>query len=367
MSEALRDLAYLAACAVSGTPAEGGRVDRMDLDAVFALASAHRLSAVAAMALADAGRRDSRSGMIIARAERRAILFDHEWVGVRLALEAAGIRHMPLKGAVLKDLYPKLGMREFVDYDILIDPARAAEVRAIMEARGFDTESYGIEQHDVYVKAPIIRFEIHRVLFAEWGMARLYDYYRDVGGRLVADGRSGFGCRFTPEDFYLYMIAHEYKHYESGGTGLRSLLDTYVYLKACALDMDYVRKEAEKLGLAAFESRNRALAAALFEGGDVTDPEMLEVMLASGASGTYERYVGRQLSGSGKAAYLRKRLFGPSGGPEKAHFREQYARFYRFPLLLPFLPAYRAVRALAVHPRQLWNEIKALVRAKKGS
>ena len=33
------------------------------------------------------------------------------------------------------------------------------------------------------------------------------------------------------------MIVHEYKHYSGGGTGLRSLLDTYVYLRKVPLDM----------------------------------------------------------------------------------------------------------------------------------
>lgn len=46
----------------------------------------------------------------------------------------------------------------------------------------------------------------------------------------------------------IYMIAHEYKHFSKGGTGLRSLLDTYVFLRHCdeTLDKEYVESELKK-------------------------------------------------------------------------------------------------------------------------
>ena len=62
----------------------------------------------------------------------------------------------------------------------------------------------------------------------------------------------GFEKHLSQEDFYLYVTSHEYKHYSAGGTGLRSVLDTYVYLQKAAPDMDYVTAEAEKLGMAEF-------------------------------------------------------------------------------------------------------------------
>lgn len=46
--------------------------------------------------------------------------------------------------------------------------------------------------------------------------------------RLLGDG---YEKHFSREDFYIYLVAHEYKHYFLGGTSLRSLADTYIYLK----------------------------------------------------------------------------------------------------------------------------------------
>ena len=116
---------------------------------------------------------------------------------------------MPLKGAILKDRYPKLGMREFADHDILFDASRSAGVRTIMEDRGFATVRFGTGNDNVYHKEPILNFEMHRALFGPLHDKRLYEYYRDVKCRLLGDGREK---RFAPEDFYLYLVAHGRKH-----------------------------------------------------------------------------------------------------------------------------------------------------------
>ena len=46
--------------------------------------------------------------------------------------------------------------------------------------------------------------------------------------RLIKDAGNNYGYHFSPEDFYMYMTAHEYKHYSSEGTLLRSLFDIFL-------------------------------------------------------------------------------------------------------------------------------------------
>ena len=71
----------------------------------------------------------------------------------------------------------------------------------------------------------------------------LYDYYRDVASRLIQEDGT---CerRFSPEDFYIYLIAHEYRHFSHSGTGLRSLLDVYLFWKKHGeqLDGEYIER-----------------------------------------------------------------------------------------------------------------------------
>ena len=130
---------------------------------------------------------------------------------------------------MLKDLYPALGMRQMADCDILFYASRAEEVRAIMEGLGFTAKHFGNGHHDNYYKDPVYNFEMHRALLSTAHDEKLYTYYRDFRPRMVKDEGNTFGYHFSPEDFYIFMIAHENKRFSGGGTGLRSLLDTYVY------------------------------------------------------------------------------------------------------------------------------------------
>ena len=83
------------------------------------------------------------------------------------------------------------------------------------------------------------------------------------------DGTAAGTYHFTPEDFYVYLVAHEYKHYVRGGTGLRSLLDVYVFLRRMgdSLDRDYIRRETDKLNITEFETQTeRSLSGSLTAG-----------------------------------------------------------------------------------------------------
>jgi len=50
---------------------------------------------------------------------------------------------MPLKGSMLKDLYPENGMREMADNDMLYDADKQQEVMGIMLGHGYTAESVG--------------------------------------------------------------------------------------------------------------------------------------------------------------------------------------------------------------------------------
>lgn len=358
-----QEVIYLAGCAVNETKPDLGKVS--DLESVYALAARHKLSAAVAIALESAGQKDARSSQAIASALKRAALFEQALAQVKAALEAAGIWYMPLKGAVLKAYYPQYGVREMADCDILFDASRAEDVRVLMERLGFQTERFGVMHHDVYFKKPLLNFQMHLSLFDPIH-EKLHAYYGDVYKRLVGDG---WEKRFSPEDFYLYVTAHAYKHYTGGGAGLRSLLDTYVYLKKEKLDMDYVAAEAEKLGIAGFEAANRSLALRLFSGQELTaeEKDRLDYVLSSGAYGTTAHQVENRLraNGWGKARYALNRFFVPISQKNRAYavYARRYPFFYRHKLLLPLLPFYRILRSLK--SGKLIREAKTIVKTKK--
>ena len=367
---AILDVAYLAACAVNDIAPEAARVETMDLDRLYKAADRHLLTGITAMALESAGIKNEAFTQAKGKAIRKVAAFDVERTAVLAKLEEAGIWYMPLKGSVLKELYPKIGMRQMADNDILYDASKTSEVRTIMERLGFSTDSaYGRSIHDHYFKPPVCNFEMHRFLFGAGHDEKLVGYYQDVKNRLILNEGSFCGFHFSDEDFYIYMLAHEYKHYSGGGTGLRSVLDTYVYLKRKdkALDWPYISGELEKLGISDFEAQNRSLAMHLFDGEVLTaqDQEMLDYILSSGTYGNLQNRVVNGISkyGNGpwaKLKYIFRRLFLPMDT-----VRAVFPLFARYPFLLPFLPFYRVFRALSSRKGRLQAELKALAGHKK--
>ena len=348
-NQTVRDVIYLASCAVNERIPDKARIAAMDLPSVYAFACRHMITAAVAMALESAGCREKYFRQAVAAAQRKAVIFQKTLEDVKKGLEEAGIWYMPLKGAVLKDLYPKYSMREFADHDILFDASRAENVKALMEGLGFTAEHFGASNHDCYYKNPCLNFEMHRALFGPGHDEKLYAYYQHVEERLLGDG---FEKRFTPEDFYVYFLAHEYKHYSNGGTGLRSLLDTYVYLSKTRLDMNYVEAETEKLGIREFEKQNRALSLHLYGGEALTasDREMLDYILSSGTYGTIAHSVQNKLRKTGwsKIRYMLDRFSVPVSrkNPKYTAYAGSYPFFYRHRVLLPLLPFYRTFRAI---------------------
>lgn len=344
-----QDLIYLVSCAVSGVTPDGSRVAGMDLDALYKLACRHMLAATVAPALKAAGIQDERFSHDFEHSALKSGTMDMEMNAIFAELDAAGIWHMPLKGIVLQHMYPIYGMRQMCDHDILYDASRAKDVRAIMERLGFRTMRFGSGDDDIYHKPPVSNFEMHRTMLGPCRGEKLWAYYRDVRDRLLGDG---YEKHLSPEDFYLYLVAHEYKHYCGFGTGLRSFLDTYVFLKKEALDMDYVAAEAKKMGLAEFEADNRGLSLRLFSGETLTerDREMLDYALSSGASGNYDNRVanGMRKVGGSRLRYALNRFFVPISRKSSRYavFANDFPFFYRHKLLLPFLPFYRIFRAM---------------------
>ena len=355
---AMADVLYLAGCAVQKQVPDRQRIAETDLETLYQSAQNHKLAAITGMALESAGIKDIRFSKAILLAQRKNILLETDLAAVSAKLEEASIWHMPLKGTVLKDLYPRFGMREMADCDVLIDAEKAKDIRRIMESLGYQSEEFGCGIHDFYFKKPVSGFEMHRALFSKTGPAELYTYYIDVRNRLVRDEGKQFRFHFTDEDFYLYMIAHEYKHYSEGGTGLRSLLDTYVFLKSKHLDSAYIAQEAKKMGLSDFEEKNRALAFHVFEGAELTpeETERLDYMIFSGTYGTVENNAQNQIARKGRWGYFLSKFF-----LSRDEMIERFPVLEKAPVLFPVYRVWRVINGLIHYRKEYWARMKAIL------
>lgn len=358
------DIIYLVSCVLHDEAPDAERVAGMDPDALFKASERHFLTALVATALERAGIRNAAFTQAKGKAIRKAALFNLERAAILDKLEEAGIWYMPLKGAVLQDFYPDLGLRQMSDNDILVDPDRMDDVDAIMKGLGFAPEHTGGGVW-TYHKEPVLNFEMHNQLFEAYHYPEKSAYYRDVKTRLLKDPDNAFGYHFSDEDFYVYLMAHEDKHYHNSGTGLRSLVDQYVFLreKSAELDWTYLAGELEKLGIAEFEARMRELSLRLFGGEmpDEADADVIDYLVSCGVYGTTQTRVSNsinRLGGGfrGKFRHVLRRIFLPWSS-----VKTSYPLFAKVPILLPFLPFYRLFRGgFAKRKAKIRSELKSV-------
>ena len=380
-NDVLEQMLYLIACALHDALPDKKELKGLDLSSLYVLANAHSLTAIVCMALEAADLFENADPEIGKRwkdakgqAIRKNILLDAERAQILQEMETAGIWYMPLKGCILKDLYPKFGMRQMADNDILYDAAFQSRMKEIMEKCGYKTESIGKGSHDTYLKPPVYNFEMHTTLFNTSHDLIWTAYYADVKKKLVADSAETHAFHFTDEDFYIYITAHACKHHRGAGNGLRMLVDSYVLnrAKGSAWDWEYIQSELETLRIAAFEEQSRTLAEKLFGTArpvrlaELSPPEreLLLYCAGNGTYGTMQNRVksdmkklqpdGKPISKRTKLRYYCSRLF-----PGKEWCR-LYAPFvYRHPVLLPFFWIYRMVRGVLFKNKRIMQEIKS--------
>lgn len=359
-----QDMIYLCTCAVNGTRPNIESIEAVHKDELFEETEKQLLSSAVGMALESAGIKWERFTRAIAIAQRKNALLDADRMKVLSALEEAGIWYMPLKGSVLKDMYPRYGMRQMADNDILFDSSRRNDVKRIMEGLGFRTEHYEFGNHDVYHKEPVSNFEMHAYLINRKTNDKLATYYQDVKERLIKDKGNQYGYHFTDEDFYLYLVAHEYKHYTEGGTGLRSLLDTYVFLKQKERDLNwgYIRQEAERMEVSEFEEMNRKLAMHLFreEPLSAEEQKMLDYVLSSGAYGTLENETNNQIERKGRWGYFFSRLY-----LSHDDMLREYPVLKRVPILYPVMLIWRFIYRFFTSHKKFMYQLKAALGLEK--
>ena len=366
--KAIDEVIYLSGCAVNGKAPDKERVASINLEHLYKAAYKHNLCAIVGYALESAGVFDHAFIQAKAKAIRKVTVMEIDKELLFERFEKEGIWYLPLKGTVIKDLYPSIGLRQMADFDILYDRVYQGKVKEIFSELGFACEHYGKGNHDVYFKNPVSNFEMHTALFGSNHKKEIYEYYRDVKRLMQKDDNNKYGYHLSTNDFYVYITAHEYKHYSGGGTGLRSLLDTYIIWKTLGdeLDTEYIRTETNKLGITDFEQRNKQLAIDLFSRKDLSDEEqeMLDYIVYSGTYGNINHAVDNKVQKygggkKGKRKYIMSRLFLPMD-----EIKAYHPFFYRHKVLLPCLFFYRLGRAVTVSRKKTKAQLR-IIREKK--
>ena len=232
------------------------------------------------------------------------------------AFENKGIDVLPLKGCLLKEMYPKPDIRQMSDLDMLVKENQMRAARKELESLGYQVKYFETSNHDEYEKLPYVHLEIHREMLPQ--RSGYCSYYENVWNKVERDCKDQYIFHFSWDDYYLFLIVHFAKHYYSGGSGIRSIMDIYVFLKQHQQDLHetYLQKELNKLGLTQFCEVAEQLAYYWFADGSANNAaeEMEVYILTSGVYGTFQRLVENRIekygnSAVGKVRYTFSRVF----------------------------------------------------------
>lgn len=218
---------------------------------------------------------------------QKALLQDVYEEKILERFEQEGIKCMPLKGILLKHLYPQFYMRRMSDLDILIDVKKLKETRQIMPELGFEAWRYD-EHHDIYTFLGICNVELHKLLI----VGEMEDYFQIGFER--AHLKEGFSHTYelSIEDFYIHVLGHMAYHFAHGGVGIRLALDIRVYLDKYGdvMDREYIKQELQKAGLYTFACHAEKLAEIWFLGAESNEfyDELGTYIVESGYLGTQE-------------------------------------------------------------------------------
>lgn len=323
------------------------------LQALYQTSKAHDLTHLIADALFKNKliEKQSPAGKVFLKQLQTAI-FRYEQISYELksiceTLEERKIAHMPLKGSVIRALYPQPWMRTSCDIDIYVQESDLeAAASAIVEKLGYRNDGKG--SHDMQMFAPSgVHLELHYDLIEDSRYPKLAKGLSEIWDNAVPVREGGYTYKMTNEDFYFYHIAHAAKHFRDGGCGIRPFIDLWYLEKSLPYDKEKTEKLLTECGLLKFTQSARKLVDVWFksEEHDALSKETEAFVLSGGVYGVLENRVAVQTT-KGRFSYFLYRVF-----PPYRELKDQYLILRRCPILYPFYIVRRWFNLLFVKGR----------------
>lgn len=315
---------------------------------LFALAKSQDLAHLIGGALEKCGilpdgqirERFSREQMLALYRYRR---MDYEYGRICTLFEEEGIDYIPLKGSVLRTLYPEPWMRTSCDIDLLIKEEQIAPALALLKSRLHCKTDGKRTFHDVHVHTESgIHLELHYNLKEDLEpmdqvLLKVWDY-------ALPDQERPHRYLQSPEYLVFHQIAHAAYHFVKGGCGVRPLLDLWLLKKKTCYDQEKLSALLKEAELTLFAEKLFLLMEVWFENKEhsALTTKMESYILDAGVYGSVENAVAMgQSAEGGRVRYLLSRIFMPY-----KKLKERYPVLKKHPLLFPFVSVYRWFKIL---------------------
>ncbi len=229
-------------------------------------------------------------------------------------LEDGKIPYIPLKGAVLKNLYPEAWMRSSVDIDILVrEQDFDSASKLIQECLGY-RQTCSTPHDTTLTPDGKILIELHFRLIEKEHKLAAYKILDKVWDYAEPYSENSFRYKLSNPFFYLYHISHMAKHIVQGGCGVRPFLDLWLLNRQINCTDREAQQLLKKSALLKFAECAEQLSRVWFSGEAHTETTQLleNYILKGGMFGTKEtRLLSNQQHHGGKRKHILRRIFVP--------------------------------------------------------
>ncbi|MBR5539851.1 MAG: nucleotidyltransferase family protein [Clostridia bacterium] len=248
-----------------------------------------------------------------------------------------GIAYLPLKGAVLRVLYPEPWMRTSCDIDVLVHEEDLDRAVDALVAEGFTTD--GVRNyHDLSLYCDGVHVELHhnvleRIPAMDAVLATIWEHTVSKGCYHVE----------KPAFFLFHHLAHMAYHFLGGGCGVRTVMDLWLLLSYSRCSSDEVLTLCKQGGLSVFAEQLCALAAVWFGDGEHTDMtrKAEQFILNGGAYGSREQGSAATAARYGTTGAIWRKVWMPY-----ADLKQAYPQVADKPYLTPYYQAHRVITRL---------------------
>lgn len=191
-------------------------------------------------------------------------------------LSENGYKHLSAQGREVKKYYPSPELRMMSDIDFIVEKDKLSEIKTLLLLNGYTLIDENLEE--ISVSDGINYIEIHTDFFYSQrtfqnGVKCLSVLNNPFKIALTKDNLTYY---LDDTNLYLFNLLHLYKHYLSGGAGIRRIIDVYV-LKRELKNVDYERIGIllDRAGLGELDKNITNLALSWFENSDILFDENL--------------------------------------------------------------------------------------------
>lgn len=275
-------------------------------------------------------------------------------------LQNAGIDHIPLKGAVIRRLFPESWMRTSCDIDVLVHPCDLESSVALLTDE-MSCRYMCKTAHDVSLLAPgNVHIELHYDLIEENEREETSAVLRDVWKHSAPVEPGSHRYEMSNEMFMLYHIAHMAKHMLNGGCGIRPFIDLWLIRSRLDIDEAKLKGMLCRSRLEKFADEAYALCDVWFSGAEHSDltERMQAYIFGGGVYGSLQNQLAvRRGKGEGRVRHFMNLAFLPRKNLEMV-----YPGLKNHPCLMPF---YQVRRWFRVFNRKKRDKIAVNVSANK--